>query len=128
LAGVRPGSPDPGLRVADVANPYESKAQRTERAAVVARNRKIKWAVGGAAALVVLLVVLYVTVFSRPSSSPQSSEQLMAGHLILIEGQIQSRVTLIADPTTPAADKVRLQNEVKALEKGRDDLKKQLGK
>jgi hypothetical protein len=67
------------------ANPYVSKAQRKERAAVVARNRKIKWAIGGGAALVVLLVVLCLIVFSGPSSSTQSSGQLVADHLVLVE-------------------------------------------
>jgi hypothetical protein len=120
--------PIPGLRVADVANPYVSKAQREERAVEAARNRKIKWAVGGGAALVVLFAVLYFTVFKGPSSSSQSAEQLMTGHLILVEGQIQGRATLINDPATPAADRVNLQKEMKELEKRRDELKKQLGK
>jgi Tfp pilus assembly protein PilN len=111
-----------------VENLYVSNAQRKKRAAEVARNRRIKWAVGGAAALVVLLVVLYFTVFSGPSSSSQSSEQLMTGHLILVEGKIHDLAALIADPATPAADKVRLQKEIKELEKGRDELKKKLGK
>ena len=120
--------PIPGLRVADVANPYVSKAQRKDRAAEAARNRKIKWALGGGAALVVLLVVLYLAVFPGPSSSSsQSSGQLVAGHLKLVEGKIQDLAALIADPTTPATDKVRLQNEMKALEKQRDELKKRLG-
>jgi hypothetical protein len=110
-----------------MANPYVSNAQRKERAAVVARNRKIKWALGGGAALVVLLVVLYLTVFSGPSGSSQSSGQLVAGHLTLVEGKIQDLAALIADPTTPATDKVRLQNDMKALEKQRDELKKRLG-
>jgi hypothetical protein len=120
--------PIPGLRVADVANPYESKAQRKDRAEEAARNRKIKWAIGGGTALVVLLVVLFFTVFSGPSRSSQSAEQLVTGHLTLVEGQIQGRAALIADPATPAADRVTLQKEMKELEKRRDELKKQLGK
>jgi Tfp pilus assembly protein PilN len=110
-----------------VAIPYVSNAQRKERAAVAARTRKIKWALGGGAALVVLLVVLCLTVFSRPSSSTQSSGQLVAGHLVLVEGKIQDLAALIADPTTPATDKVRLREDLKVLEKQRDELKKRLG-
>jgi hypothetical protein len=41
---------------------------------------------------------------------------------------IQDLAALIADPSTPAADKVRLQKEMKELEKGRDELKNKLGK
>jgi hypothetical protein len=120
--------PIPGLRVADVANPYVSKAQRKDRAAEAARNRKIKWALGGGVALVVLLVVLYLTVFSGPSSSSQSAERLATDHLKLVEKQIQDRAAALADSATPAADKVNVQKEMKELEKRRDELKKQSGK
>jgi len=111
-----------------VANPYVSKAQRKIRAAEVNRNRRITWAVGGAAVLVVLFVVLYFTVFSGPSNSSQSFEQLVTGHLVLVEGQIQDYAKLIADPATTAADRVNFQKKMKALEKQRDELRKQLGK
>jgi hypothetical protein len=115
----------PGMRL-DVKNPYESKEKRKEREAEARKNRKIKWAIGGGGALVVLLAVLYFTVFTGSGTS--SSQYLATDHLKLVEKQIQDCAAALADPATPAADKAKLQKDLKDLEKHRDELKMQSGK
>jgi len=118
--------PTPGPRLADVRNPYESREKRKEREAEARKNRKLKWALGGVAALVILLAVLYVTIFSGPRTP--SPDTMAAENLKLIEKGIQDRDAALADPNTSAADKATLQREKKELEKRRDELKGQAKK